>query len=406
MTYTSKIDLSLVYGHEDKVAAALRTFSGGLMKTSDGPDGELLPLNCENGSTLVNMANSMFIPDTQLFAAGDERANENVMLTVMQTLFLREHNRLARSLPSDWSDEMIYQTARKWNIAQFQSIVYNQYLPTVMGEPFPKYTGYNPNLNPQTDLHHSTAFFRYGHDQIPTILYRVDEEGRILDIGNVLLRDSFFDPTLVTEVGIGPYLRGASSDIQMLMDAMVVDDVRDLLFDQDPFVSTDLVARNIQRGREFGLGSYNDAREAFGLSRCSNFSCITQDPVALASLIEAYGNEGVDQVDVFVGALIETKYKNSAFLGELLFTGFVDQFSRFRDGDRFWYQNEGMFTQDELKQIESVTIGDIINRNVLSKKRNPAPFPSNAFMNDRKTAVEIFSSVAASAASTVINFFI
>jgi hypothetical protein len=44
--------------------------------------------------------------------AGDNRANENMALAVLHTVFLREHNRIASELGNInplWDDEKIYQ---------------------------------------------------------------------------------------------------------------------------------------------------------------------------------------------------------------------------------------------------------------------------------------------------------
>ena len=86
---TSYIDASMVYGSDPVRAAALRTFQGGKLKTSAG--GQLLPLNTAG---LPN-ADASPLPGDQLFLAGDVRANEQVNLTAVHTLFVREHNRLA-----------------------------------------------------------------------------------------------------------------------------------------------------------------------------------------------------------------------------------------------------------------------------------------------------------------------
>jgi len=96
-TITAYIDGSMVYGSDSVRAAALRTFSGGQMATSAG---DLLPFNTAG---LPNANDARIFPDSKLFLAGDVRANENVELTALQTLFVREHNHqaalLAAALP-------------------------------------------------------------------------------------------------------------------------------------------------------------------------------------------------------------------------------------------------------------------------------------------------------------------
>src|SRR5207253_9584668 len=137
-TVTSFLDGSQVYGSDAARADALRTHTGGRLKTSPGADGvtgtgdDLLPLDNStyfpNGT--IAMANDAhLVPDNQLFAAGDVRANENIELTAMQTLFVREHNRIAAQLQAahpTWTDEQLYQEARKMVIAELQMITYTE----------------------------------------------------------------------------------------------------------------------------------------------------------------------------------------------------------------------------------------------------------------------------------------
>jgi hypothetical protein len=127
------------------VSDALRTFQGGLLKTSPG---NLLPYDSllyftQAQIDALNMANdAQQVPTSNLFAAGDVRANENIELTAMQTLFVRNHNRLAEELQvlnphsfgfSSWTDENLYQEARKLNIATEEMITYNEFLPAILG---------------------------------------------------------------------------------------------------------------------------------------------------------------------------------------------------------------------------------------------------------------------------------
>src|SRR3974390_1445341 len=101
---------------------------------------------------LINMANDSGAVATQnLFVTGDVRGNENIELTALQTLFVRNHNLIATQLHQehpDWTDEQLYQEARKINIAEYQYITYTQYLPDLLGpNALPAYTGYDPKVD-------------------------------------------------------------------------------------------------------------------------------------------------------------------------------------------------------------------------------------------------------------------
>ena len=65
-----------------------------------------------------------------IFCAGDTRSNEQPGLTAFHTVWVREHNRLAKELSylnPYWDDERLYQEARKINIAEMQHITYNEW---------------------------------------------------------------------------------------------------------------------------------------------------------------------------------------------------------------------------------------------------------------------------------------
>lgn len=124
---THFIDASNVYGSDDVRAAALRTNDGtGRLLVSAG---DLLPFNSPG---LPNAGGT----GPELFLAGDVRANEQVGLTAMHALFVREHNRLAAEIAGsspELTGEEIYQEARRFVGALMQSITYNEFLPALLG---------------------------------------------------------------------------------------------------------------------------------------------------------------------------------------------------------------------------------------------------------------------------------
>lgn len=366
---TSFLDGSMVYGSDDVRANNLRSGVGGRLLTSSGPDGDLLPFNTFGEEN----ANALRLPEQSLFLAGDVRANEQAGLTAVHTLFVREHNRIAhqiaaidfagQNLADPTIDEAIYQRARRQVVALIQRITYEEFLPAILGpNALPAYSGYRPGVNPALATEFSTAAFRVGHTMLPPELLRVDPAGHPIAQGSLKLRDAFFNTDAITSIGIDTYLLGLALNTQQEIDRFVIDDVRNFLFGPPGAGGFDLAALNIQRGRDHGLPSYNDVREAYGLPRVASFADITSDPAAQAALASVYAS--VDDIDVWTGGLAEEHFPGSQ-LGETFRAIWIDQFLRLRDGDRFFYLNQAVsgLSNEELSQIQGTTLGDVIRRN-------------------------------------------
>ena len=244
---TSFIDGSNIYGSDKQRALALRTMEGGKLKTSNN---NLLPFNTEGLHNAMGSSSNFFL-------AGDIRANENPALIAMHTLFVREHNRLADEislLNPNFSDEKIYQIARRKVIAMLQVITYNEFLPTLFGGNFLiKYKSYKRNKNPSIANIFSTAAYRFGHSTISPNLLRLDNRGNEIAAGHLNLKESFFRPDLInSETDIGYILKGVSSQVMQEIDTKVDSSLRNFLFGKPGQGGMDLVAINIQRGRDHG----------------------------------------------------------------------------------------------------------------------------------------------------------
>ncbi|MCA9014014.1 MAG: peroxidase family protein [Planctomycetaceae bacterium] len=339
---TAFIDGSMIYGSSEELAAELRTFDGGLLKTSDG---DLLPYG-----------------DDGFFLAGDIRANENVALTSMHTIWVREHNRIASELAAenpDLTDEELYQQARQIVIGELQAITFNEFLPALFGAGVvSEYMGYDPTVDPSIANEFSNAAYRFGHTMLSSELLRLDENGNVADEGNIALLNAFFNPSELEVNGIDSLLRGAAVNLAQELDNELVDDVRNFLFGPPGAGGFDLASLNIQRGRDHGLADYNSTRVALGLSAVESFSDISSDPEVAAKLEALYGT--VDNIDLWVGGLAEDHLPGSS-MGETFTAIIVDQFERLRDGDRFWYEN--VFSGEALKEIDGTTLADVIERN-------------------------------------------
>ena len=367
---TGWIDASNVYGSSKERENALRRLDGsGKLKTSKG---RLLPYNTEG---LPNAGG----PSESLFLAGDPRANEQIGLTAMHTLFVREHNRLARKIAKDnpdYSGWKIYQKARQIVAAQMQVITYKEFLPVLLGkDAIPEYTGYKKDIDASISNEFSTAAYRLGHSLLSPNIKRIYKKSGEYEFEDVPLRDAFFAPSKLKESNIGPILRGLAYQQCQELDSLVIDDVRNFLFGQPGAGGFDLASLNIQRGRDHGLMSYNDTRMKLGMARASSYSDISSDPAIQEKLENAYGAGNVDLVDLWVGGLAEDRLKG-AMVGPVFYHILRDQFIRLRDGDRFWYEKD--FSGWRLEWLKRTTLAKVIKRNTGVGKE----LQSNVFLVD------------------------
>lgn len=353
---SSWIDASNVYGSDTARANALRTLDGtGRLKTSAG---NLLPFNIDGFANAGGDSASLFL-------AGDVRANEQVGLTAMHTLFVRDHNWHAdriRTANPQLSGENIYHRARQMVNAEIQAITYREYLPALLGRGYiSRYQEYQPEINAAIANVFSTAAFRYGHSALSPTLLRLNAQGNPISAGHLPLRDAFFAPQrLIEEGGIAPIMRGLASQVSQAVDNHIIDDVRNFLFGPPGAGGFDLAALNIQRGRDHGLPSYNAVRRAFGLQPAQQFSDISSDPETQNALATVY--ESVNDIDVWVGGLSEDPIPG-ALVGELVATVLKQQFEALRDGDRYWYQR--VLNRQQLDTIRNTRLSDIIRRNTV-----------------------------------------
>jgi hypothetical protein len=299
--------------------------------------------------------------DTTLFLAGDTRANEQISLTAIHTLFVREHNYWADQIraanPSFTGDE-VYEHARAIVGGIMQAITYNEFLPLLLGpDAIPPYTGYDPGVDPRISNVFATAAFRMGHSMLPTFLPRMDSDGSEADEGHLSLAEAFFQPTHIGTHGIDSVLRGMSMKRAQQLDGLIISDVRNFLFGIPGDGGFDLVSLNIERGRDHGLPDYNSVREAFGLPRVSDFIGVTSNDEMQDKLASVYAD--CDQIDPWVGFLVEDTVPG-AMVGETLQAVLADQFIRLRDGDRFWY--EAYLPGDLVDTVNQQTLSTIIRR--------------------------------------------
>lgn len=372
---TGWLDASMVYGSNRNRANALRSHQGGKLLTSEGNN---LPYNTMG----LKNDNDVHAPEESLLVAGDVRCNENPLLLSLHTIFMREHNRLcdelARKHPG-WDDEKLYGEARRRVGALVQSITYREYLPNLLGPTrMPRYEGYKPDTDPRVTLEFVTAGFRLGHSQLSGTIFRNEPDTDMIAQGDATLRDTYFNPArTLQEGGIAAVLRGAADYVQQATDLELSDDVRCFLFGPPGAGGLDLGAINIARGREQGLPDFNSVRAAYGMQPLADFEELTDKPETAARLRTLYGS--IDKLDPWVGMLAE-KPDEGSVVGRTVRHIIVDQFTRLRDGDRFYFEHDPAL-RDELDTIKSTTLSAVIARN-LGEEFQPYAFHGKEVTRD------------------------
>lgn len=363
---TAYVDASNVYGSDNTRARALRRMdNSGKLKTSAG---ELLPFNVDG------LPNAPDRNNRNLFLAGDVRANEQIGLTAMHTLFVREHNflcDLVSARHTGLTGEQIFQLARAILIGEIQKITYEEFLPVLIGN-IPQYRGYDSSVNPSIANEFSTIAFRLGHTMLSPNFALVNNNGEITS--RLALRDAFFQPQLMQQNQIIEQLfRGFSRNLSQKVDVQIIDDVRSFLFGHPGAGGFDLAALNIQRGRDHGLPSYNQIRLAYGLSVKANFQSITGNNLVLNEKLKDTF-ESVNNLDPWTGMLAEPALPGM-MVGETLRTIIWEQFNRIRNGDRLWYTRN--LDQEWINWINNQTFSNIIIRNT---NINSSEISRNVFM--------------------------
>lgn len=363
---SSFLDCSAVYSTSQERLNWLRTHQGGKLKTSEG---ENLPYNTIDGKysseidfTAPLMELNTFERPEKYYVAGDIRANEHPGLSSIHILFMREHNRLCEELKSkhpEWDDEQLFQSARKYNISYFQAITVYEWLPLLrinLGH----YEGYDLNVNPSISSEFSTTAFRFGHSLVNEQILRLDDNGNEWSFGSISIKEAFFSTQeILNEGGIAPILRGMKAQNQQKLDVGVVGSLRNFLFGPPGSGGMDLSVMNILRGRERGISDFNSIREAIGLTTYNSFYQLCEDSDIIEKMEDIYE---IDNIDPWVGMLAEKKVGNNP-IGETMKVIIQNQFESLRSGDRFWFENDSFFSDNEKNQIRNTTLAELIERN-------------------------------------------
>uniref|UniRef100_A0A8C4Y957 NAD(P)H oxidase (H2O2-forming) n=1 Tax=Gopherus evgoodei TaxID=1825980 RepID=A0A8C4Y957_9SAUR len=329
---TGWLDGSAIYGPSHSWSDALRSFSGGKLASETK---ESFPKQTDGRNFMWKALD----PSTGkggsegIYDFGNARGNENLFLQAESIAWFRYHNhwalKLAQKNPS-WSDEDVFQHARKWVVATYQV--------RELGAPSQQLlfvAGYKQHVDPSISTEFLAAM---GHSLATMVPPGNPNDWTAQDVDDLLL--------------------GMSSQIAELEDNVVVEDLRDYWYGPLKYSRTDYVASYIQRGRDLGLSTYAKARELFDLKPAMNWSLFAHvDKEVLGNVSALYDND-ISKLELLPGGMLES----NGDPGDLFTAIILDQFTRLRDGDRFWFENtkNRLFTDDEIREIKNTTFRDVL----------------------------------------------
>ncbi len=313
----------------------------------------------------------------------------------------------------EWSDDQLFEASRRMVIALYQKITGREYAAALLGGSLGVYTGFNNLTDCRTDMGFAFAAMRFGHSSVLEWIDRRDEHNNDVcglhplfvylsqphhswcqvPAGPVPMRTCLFRPqrTVYDVASVVPDTTSSTSSAVSLMELVygltyttqgrvglqMTDTLRNLATtgsrgtpsSTSPTATrpisyganTDLASINILRGREVGLPTYNAYRTRYSLGAATAWSNVTNDAATAQLLASLYPD--VRDCDLWVCGLAEP-YAAGAVVGPTFRAIIRDQFVRWRDGDRFWYENPNHFTAAEIQNIRSDTLPALLARTI------------------------------------------
>ena len=322
------------------------------------------------------------------FVAGDGRANENVMLTSIHTIWHRNHNfwvdELKARTNNEWTEQEYFEAARMRNIAEYQRVVFTEFT-TAMSGGFEDaeehgFEGYDPTVDSSISVEFAQAAYRFGHSMLNETVSYTDDNGVLQEVSLV---QAFLNPAQVVNLGVSNLLAGSVQVQHQAIDENVVNALRNQLVGRP----LDLAALNIFRGRDMGIAPFNTVRTQ--LYEQTNLTALRPytgwadfalrngiSNAMLAKLQEAYP-DGFETMDLWIGGLLEKPVAGQ--LGSTFGYIFLEQMNRLQHGDRLYYLE--IFDDSLFRDGGDVTFADIIARNT-----NLTGLPENVFDLDGSNA--------------------
>ena len=406
VTYINEVthwwDGSQIYGSDQEMVAYLRS----------GVDGKLR----------LNEDGTLPIGKQEVEETGFTR-NWWLGLSMMHTLFEREHNAICDHLKQaypDWDDNRLFNVARLINAAVMAKIHSVEWTPAIL-----------PNRRLDSGLHANwygffTNLFREAKDRKTKaeINVRNPEMGGV--VGNSInkhgqpygLTEEFVEvyrlhsllpenlfirriengdeveeiPLPETRQAGSPKVTGRTA-MADLFYSMGVQQPGQLVLNNFPkFMQEmsipgnplfDMGAVDILRARERGVPRYNEFRRQLGLNPIRSFEDLTDDKEQVQKLKQVYGErpEDVEKLDLMIGTLGEGHRPTWFGFGETLTQIFILNATRRLQADRFYTDSytEEVYTKEGLAWIDKVDFKAVLLRHYPELAKTGLANVKNAF---------------------------
>lgn len=317
-----------------------------------GPDGVLLldkplslPAEWGDGEGRARM----------LFAVGGDRVNSSMIVSMINTLFLREHNRLAGKLESQnpgWDDEQVFETARNIVIAMFIKIVIEEYINHISSACFrlkadPRVAWGAKWNKPNWMTVEFSLLYRW-HSLVPETM--VWENGRVSSDAMLL------DNRELVRVGLANAFQWVSQTPAAKLG------LHNTMLSLESGLKVESAALTQNRAQR--LQGYNAYRRSMGMNAVDDFDCMTGNVASQQELRSLYRSP--DRVDFYVGLFAEDAGVNTPMPPLLGAMVALDAFSQALNNPLLSSQvyNEQTFTAFGMKTIEETScLQDILLRN-------------------------------------------
>ncbi len=363
-TSNHEIDLCQIYGLNSEQTKQLRELQDGKLKTSEFDGNQFPPLyfdqwgNAKPELKKVEPLVPTSVRDDEqkrkyIFAGGVERLNVQIGYVMMNTLFIREHNRLCDILKENnptWNDERLFQTARNILIVILLRIVIQEYINHITPYQFKFFL--DPTPIRKSEWYRTNwmtlefnLLYRW-HSMVPD---KVVVDGEYVDLPITL-----FNNQVIVNRGLGGAFEDASN--QATADVGLLNTHPALLH---------IERSSLELGRKAKLRSYNEYRELFQFPKVTRWDEISDRKEIQEALQNTY--ESPDQVELYTGLFAEDVREGSALsplIGRMVG---VDAFSQALTNPLLAANvyNEQTFSKAGMEIMEeSNTLSDLLHRNL------------------------------------------